>query len=1202
MSRLTLRLLGPPEIEADGTPLPFPARKSLALLIYLVVAGGRQPRDHLAALLWPESSAARAALRNSLYQLRGQLPAADFLLLEREAIGFNFASDYQLDLDLVQTAVSPQATTDSLQAALDAYRGDFLTGFSLGDAPGFDNWAGVQREQWHRCLDELFDQLSQAQLAQGQIRPSLETTTRWLAHNPLHETAYRRLMRLHLAAGDRTAALQAYDTCHQTLANELGLPPTPETTALAQRIQHEQETRRRGDKERGRQGDRISPSPPLPSSFAQGPLVGRAAAFEALATAYHQAAGGEPQVVVLLGESGLGKSRLAADFLAWAGAQGADRLRGRSFESSRRLPYQPLVDALRPRLEAINAPEDYLSDTWLAELSRLLPELLDRYPDLQPLQLDEMAARPRLFEAITRFTLSLARRVPTGAPLLLFLDDLQWADAASLDLLHYAGRRWQGQQAPLLLLVAARAEALHPLSVAHAPQLADCLAGLERQLTAVTLTLEPLTPADTAQFLAAFGANADDDFAHWLSRETGGHPFYLVETLADLQERGLVAVQTDAAGTRQLYTAVPAQQPPPGQPVPTVAEGPAANLPQKVRQVIAGRLARLSPTAFALLAAGAVLGRDFTFDLLCQVAAVTEGDGLPALDELRRSHLLREQETHYLFAHDKIRDVAYTEAGDARRRIFHRRALAALTAQKTPAARLAHHALAAGETAALFDHSLAAGESSLVIFAAREAIAHFEQARRVTHQVSVSSEQLQRLYLSLGRAYELVGDYETALAQYRELQDVARQREDKGLELAALLASATVYAAPTAQFDPEQVAALTAQALPLAQALGDHDAEAKIQWNLMLLKLFAGNLVEAVADGEASLAIARRHHLPERMAYALHDLTRAYLFSGRWQEGLAAAVEAQQLWRSLGNQAMLADNLVTSASTRWAWQGFYPDLIAQLQEALALSETIDNQWNQAYAHHVLGAVYFDLGRFSQAIVACERAIERGVASGFMVPLFANGGVLAWLYGLMGYPERGWPWVEKGLAAATGTRDLRAGLLATGAYLHLCQGELDAAAAAMQQSYDHLEPDGLSTAALFTFPIDGRLRLARGEYEAALAVGERLMAYLQQTGVRIFRSDALYIQGRALWRLGRTEAAQTALAAVRQEAERLRVRRILWEILAAQAEIAAAQGETETAVGLRRQAEAVIQFIAEHIEEEDLRAGFLREAAVDLTGF
>jgi DNA-binding SARP family transcriptional activator/predicted ATPase len=1197
MSRLILRLLGPPEIEENGNVLAFPTRKSLALLIYLVVAGSRQPRDHLAALLWPESSASRAALRNSLYQLRARLPAGHFLLLEQDTIGFNFSADYQLDLDLVQMAVSPQATIDSQLIALDAYRGDFLTGFSLDDAPDFDNWASLQRERWHQYLDELFDQLSEAQMAQGQIRPSLETTTRWIAHNPFSEAAYCRLMRLHLAAGDRSAALQAYDTCRQTLADELGLSPTPETTALAELIQHDMVEEPESSLSKRWLSGKVTPSVhpfcpssliPHPSSFAHGPLVGRAAAFEALVTAYHRATRGTPQLVILVGESGMGKTRLAADFLAWAGAQGADLLYGRSFESSRQLPYQPLVEALRPQLEAINAPEDLLSDIWLAELSRLLPELLERYPDLQPVQLDETASRPRLFEAITRLMLSLARHVSTGAPLLLFLDDMQWADSASLDVLQYAGRRWQEQRTPLMLLVAARAEALHPLSVAHAPQLADCLAGLERQLTAVTLTLQPLTMADTTQFLAAFGASETDEFARWLSRETGGHPFYLVETLADLQEQGEVTVQADASGKQRLSASVPSQQSPPSQP--------AGNLPQKVRQVITARLARLNPAAFALLAAGAVLGRDFTFDLVCQVAALSEGEGLPALDELLRSHLLREQEAHYLFTHDSIRDVAYTEAGDARRRIFHRRALAALATQDTPAAQLAYHAQAAGETAVLFDYSLAAGEESLAIFAAREAIAQFEQARRITHQVTVTSEQWQRLYLPLGRAYELVGDYETALARYDELQDVGRQREDKGLELAALMATTTVYAAPTAQIDPQNVAELTAQTLPLARELVDRDAEAKILWNLMLIKLFAGNLLEAVTDGEASLAIARQYHLPERMAYALHDLTRAYLFSGRWEEGLAAAAEAQQLWRRLGNQAMLADNLVTSASTRWAFQGMYPELISQLQEALALSESIDNQWNQAYAHHVLGDVYFDLGCFSQSIAACEQAIERGVASGFMIPLFANGGILAWLYGLMGYPERGWPWVEKGLADETGTRDMRAGLLAVKAYLYQCQGEMDAAEASMQQSYDHVELDALSLAAFFTFPLDGRLRLARGEYEAALAAGERLMGYLQQTGLQPFRSDALYIQGRALWALDRTGEARTVLEAARQEAERLHTRRNLWEILAAQAQMAAAQWEVEMAVGLRHQAGEVIQFIADHIEEDELRAGFLREAA------
>src|SRR5262249_16244284 len=146
---------------------------------------------------------------------------------------------------------------------------------------------------------------------------------------------------------------------------------------------------------------------------------------------YRAACHTQAQVVALIGEAGIGKTRLATEFLRWTAAQGADRLQGRAFETGGWLPYQPLVDALRRRLEQEHAPDDLLSDVWLVELSRLLPELRDRYPDL-PLptsDLGEAEARTQLFEAITRLFQALAEL----APLVLFLDDLQWADAASLD-------------------------------------------------------------------------------------------------------------------------------------------------------------------------------------------------------------------------------------------------------------------------------------------------------------------------------------------------------------------------------------------------------------------------------------------------------------------------------------------------------------------------------------------------------------------------------------------------------------------------------------------------------------------------------------------------------------------------------------------------------------------------------------------------
>src|SRR5207302_10802460 len=139
------------------------------------------------------------------------------------------------------------------------------------------------------------------------------------------------------------------------------------------------------------------------------PLVGRASAFRQLVGNFQQVRSGQPQAVLVVGEAGIGKTRLTSEWLAWARAQGAEVLVGHVFEMGGRLPYQPLVEALRERLEAENAPEDLLDDLWLAELSRLLPELRVRYPDLPTPTEDELTAKGRLFEAVARLFDALAK-------------------------------------------------------------------------------------------------------------------------------------------------------------------------------------------------------------------------------------------------------------------------------------------------------------------------------------------------------------------------------------------------------------------------------------------------------------------------------------------------------------------------------------------------------------------------------------------------------------------------------------------------------------------------------------------------------------------------------------------------------------------------------------------------------------------------
>src|SRR5579864_2360981 len=777
MGKLCFTLLGPPEVRHADQTLLFSTRKELALLIYLAVEGRIHLRKNLSEQFWPDGDArhGRAALRLTVLHLRHLLgEGADVspvphLLIQRDTLGLDLTSAVELDLHiLLEACTLARASTNTtltmpqeahrtllarLQRAISLLRGEFLEGFSLRDAPAFDDWVRFQREYWHLRTSEVFDWLSHLQFEAGELEAAIETVNRWLVLAPLHEDAYRRLMRLHFAAGDRAAALHAYDTCRAMLATGMQPEPTPQPDALASRMRAVAPPRRKE-----------APSPALalsPAAFLEGPLLGRTTELSTLIKLYHTAQLGQTQVVLLEGEVGIGKTRLATEFLAWAEMEGADVLQGQAFEAGGQLPYRPVIEALRPRIERENAPDDLLSDTWLAELARLLPELRDRYPDLPDPEGDKPVGHNRLFEAVARLGQALAARTM----LVLFIDDVQWADATSLDVLHYLARRFAKSETPALLLLTLRMG-----ERAMRPALTEWRTGMERAVPLTHLQLGPLTAEDILRLLQVFGGKGGKDgrrsadlerFGQWLFAETEGQPFYLMETLKVLLERGALTSRPNEDGGWAIdFTAAMEHE--------MVVRG---FFPPSVREVICARLDRLALNAFALLVAGAVLGQGITFEHLCQVADLAEQDGLPALDEVLHNGLLLESEHrrgpmtdgHYTFAHPKIRAVVYAEAGEARRSIFHRRAVKALQAAAAPAAVLAYHALAAGLEEPAFRFSVTAGDEAMRVVAVRDALTFYEQARHLLAEPLQSPDfkamlptpEIEHLYIQLGRAYEV---------------------------------------------------------------------------------------------------------------------------------------------------------------------------------------------------------------------------------------------------------------------------------------------------------------------------------------------------------------------------------------------------------------------------------------------------------------
>ncbi len=805
MGDLYLTFLGPPEVRHADQVLLFSTRKELALLIYLAVEGRLHARKTLSELFWPEGDArhGRAALRITLLHLRHLLDegegvdAVPHLLIQRDTLGLDLTSALELDLHILLEAwTSARASTHTsltmpeeahrtllarLQRAISLPRGEFLDGFSLRDAPAFDEWVRFQREYWHLRTSEVFDRLSQLQFEAGELAAAIETVSRWLVLAPLHEDAYRRLMRLYFAAGDRAAALHAYDTCRTILATGMQAEPTPETVALASRMRAVAPPRRKEA--------RLPALALSPAMLLDGPLLGRTAEVSTLIKLYHVAQRGQTQVVLLEGEMGIGKTRLATEFLAWAETEGADVLQGQAFETGGQLPYQPVIEALRPRIERENAPDDLLSDLWLAELARLLPELCDRYPDLPAPTGEKSVARNRLFEAMAHLGQALAAR----APLVLFIDDVQWADATSLDVLHYLARRWAESGTPALLLLTLRVG-----ERAMLPGLAEWRTGMERAVPLTHLQLGPLTAKDILRLLQVLSGKGErraedlERFGQWLFAETEGQPFYLMETLKFLLERGVLASYPNEDGGWTIdFTAAMEHE--------TVVRG---FFPPSVREVIVARLDRLTPNAFVLLVAGAVLDQGITFAHLCRVADLAEQDGLPALDEALHSHLLQESEREggpmtagrYVFAHAMIRAVVYAEAGEARRSIFHRRALEALQeAAAAPAAVLAYHALAAGLAEPAFRWSLAAGDEAMRVVAVRDAITFYEQARHLLAErvhglgmeTMLPAPEIEHLYTELGRAYELNAEWAKARAVYTAMLAYARDACQSAMESAA---------------------------------------------------------------------------------------------------------------------------------------------------------------------------------------------------------------------------------------------------------------------------------------------------------------------------------------------------------------------------------------------------------------------------------
>jgi DNA-binding SARP family transcriptional activator len=877
-------LLGPLEARAERAPVSLgPPQQRTLLTLLLLHANEVVSRDRIVDELWGEQPPATAPklvqvyvsrLRNALEPDRARGDSGRILLtrppgylvaVEAEQLDLGFFEQLRREARGALAAGNPAGAAQKLRAALALWRGPPLADIAN---ERFAQKEIARLEELHlAALEERLD----ADLALGRHADLTGELAALVAEHPLRERLRGQLMHALYRSGRQAEALEAYQDARTALTEELGIEPSRELQELQQAIlRHDPEL------EHAAEGE-AAPEP------ARAVFVGRERELAELIGALKDVLGGYGRLVLVAGEPGIGKSRLADELIGQARARGARSVVGRCWEAGGAPAYWPWVQALRSY--AREAEPDVLRaqlGAGAADLAQLLPELRELFPDLpEPPALESEGARFRLFEAVS----SLLRSATQDRPLVLMLDDLHAADEPSLLLLRFVAREIAGSR---LLVVCA----FRDVDPTVRDPLASALAELVREPHATQITLEGLRQDDVGEYIElSTEIQPSPRLVEAVHTGTEGNPLFVAETVRLLDADGRI---TDPGAHLRI---------PPG-----------------VRAVIEQRVGRLSERCRSLLVLASVVGREFGLDALTRLSEVPQDELLDALDEAMAERILGEvpgSPGRLRFGHALIRDTVYDELTVARRMQLHRDAAGALEAVHSEdlgphLTELAHHYFAAAPAGVVneaVEYSRRAGHRAASQLAYEEAARLYEMALALVDDPTARCD----LLLALGDAHARAGDSPASKRAFREAAELAEERAlPERLARAALGYGGRIIWEVSR--DDEYAGPLLERAIA---ALGDADGSLRVR---LLARLAGGPLRDASFPRHRSLAlsgkaleIARRLDDPVTLAYALSAFITANLSPDHTPKQVPLATELIQVAKQAGDLERAADGYETRA-------------------------------------------------------------------------------------------------------------------------------------------------------------------------------------------------------------------------------------------------------------------------------------------------
>jgi DNA-binding SARP family transcriptional activator len=842
-------------ITPNDEPINLSSPTIRSLLAYLIL-NREQPADRrrLAYLFWPRGTetAARRNLRQYLHRIRRLTPEPDhdtpLVLSSGSIVQFNPEIIISSDIQKFTHYTRPEANIEELISCVSLYSGDLLEDV-------YEDWINPLREQYSQRMFQAMERLSSKLQTLGRFEEAIQFTHKQINFDPYNEAVHRNLISLYYQNNERNKAVEHYNQLTDILNNDLGIPPLPETEELIEAIQQ-------GRYQVGQPTSQIrKDSESLQKLDYSIPLIGRESEISNLDQALSQGQQRQGNFILITGESGIGKTRLVQEFL--------DRHQDLSVisvlchELDVNSPYTPVREMLEKAIPMLPEEKSISTRTLSAAIS-LAPALSQKYPNISngrhPVNITYQDALVELFSKVAE--------QGQNNSLILIIDNLQWADSLSWNLLVQFAR--QLGALPILLIGLCRNEDLFAerqqlIRTFHRNQLVNEIALPRLSATHTKRIAEQILPS----------SNLDEEFYIQLHNETEGIPLFIIEMLKSQKESG------KPLGLKSLS----AQQ----------------GMPAGIRQIIDSRLDRLSNECKDVLASAAVIGREFTFSFLTEISDFSSEDIIIHLEEIGSRGLIREVNQGYDFSHDKIRQVAYNNLSKARRQYYHRRVAEALESAIPPSspATLAHHYSSSDTPIKALPYFIKAGEDAIRSRSYLEARQIGHQAVNLLGRVPGPEQRAERidLNLQLAQAYAFSGDFKQAMEVMNFTEQIAAKLDDQTRQGQVYYRSAQIFWQVGQSLAAGDYAR---RALRTAEELGDDDLLLASLRMLGRVGIALSTYDDAIAYLLRYINMAKNKYPAPPLFSVLGYLGVAYGRVGSWRRGFEMAKKGVELAQSEG--------------------------------------------------------------------------------------------------------------------------------------------------------------------------------------------------------------------------------------------------------------------------------------------------------------